>query len=487
MSETKKSSMWLVHLIVMLLLMFGFRYIPAPAPITPYGMAVLGVFLGMIYGWCVPNPTNIYPSLLGLFALCTTGYGTGMTVLEGFLGNSTIGLLITGMFIMPPIMDSGLTNYLFAKILGSKFCHGKPWRVVLTLQVGLLALMFLVNPLLVCILAFAFYQKLFEIAGYTKNELFPAFMNMGMLINMGISSMHFPWTGMALIPMGAIQRATGLIWPFTPYLLAVIPFIIVSCSGWYLVMRFFPGCDADKLGNVNIADLVGDNGNKMSKTQKGALVFLAVYILTCITTALFSSATGNAVQQFLNTVGIYGVNLLAVALLAVVPVDGKPLLNVQSAAKQFPWDLVVLFAAALLVGGTLTSAEAGISAFLLAKLGPTLVQFNGIAFFIVVAVIMMILTNLLNNAAVMVAMSSLIATMFLNGVIDETTMYISACIIAVVGDMGFLHPGSSAASAMFFGQSGMSGRTAYTASITSCLYCIIMTIVMLVPLANIFY
>ena len=31
----------------------------------------------------------------------------------------------------------------------------------------------------------------------------------------------------------------------------LFPFIIVSCSGWYLVMRFFPGCDADKLGNVN--------------------------------------------------------------------------------------------------------------------------------------------------------------------------------------------------------------------------------------------
>ena len=46
MTEAKKSNMWLVHLIVMLLLMFGFRYLPAPAPITPYGMAVLGIFFG---------------------------------------------------------------------------------------------------------------------------------------------------------------------------------------------------------------------------------------------------------------------------------------------------------------------------------------------------------------------------------------------------------------------------------------------------------
>lgn len=486
MAEAKKSNMWLVHLIVMLFFMFGFRYLPAPAPITSYGMAVLGIFLGMVYGWCVPNPTNIYPALLGLFALSTTSFGSAMNVLEGAFGNSTIGLLITGLFIMPPIMDSGLANYLFGKVLGSKFCQGKPWRVVFALQVGLMALCFLVNPLLVCILTFALYQRLFELAGYSKNDLFPAFMNMGMLLNMSLVTMHFPWTGMALIPMGTIQRVTGLIWPFTPYLLAVIPFIIIGCAGWFIVMRVFPGCDASKLATINVSELVGDTGN-MTKQQKGALTFLLIFIITSMFVALYGSASGNVLQQFLNKVGVYGVNLVSVALLAVIPIDGKPLLNVSSAARQFPWDLVILLASALLVGGTLTSAEAGISAFLMAKCSPILIKFNGIAFYLAIAILMMLLTNLLNNAAVMVSVSAMVATMFMNGLIDETSMYIAACLIAVVGNMGILHPGSSAGSAMYFGQNGMNAKSAYTASITGCIYCTIMTILILVPLANIFY
>jgi len=485
-TDSKRSNIWIVHLAVMLFFMFGFRFIPAPAPITPYGMAVLGIFLGMIYGWCVPNPTNIYPALLGLFALSTTDYGSAMQVLEGAFGNSTIGLLITGMFIMPPIMDSGLANYLFGKMLGSKFCKGKPWRVVFALQAGLMALCFLVNPLLVTILAFAVYERLFEIAGYTKDDVFPAFMNMGMLLNMCLVTMKFPWTGMALIPMGAIQKTTGLIWPFTPYLLAVIPFIIVSCVGWFLVMRLFPGCDASKLADIDLSKLVDDTG-KMTERQKGALVFLLIFIIVCIFVALYGNANGNAIQQFTNKIGVYGVNIVAVALLAVIPVEGRPLLNVASAAKQFPWDLVILFAAALCVGGTLTSAEGGISAFLMAKLGPVLMQFSGVAFFIAVAVLMMILTNLLNNAAVMVAMSTMVAGMFMNGLIDEPTMYIAACLICVIGDLGILHPGSSAGAAMYFGQKSMSAKQAYKASITGCIYCTIMIIAVLVPLANIFY
>lgn len=104
--------------------------------------------------------------------------------------------------------------------------------------------------------------------------------------------------------------------------------------------------------------------------------------------------------------------------------------------------------------------DGGISAFLSTKMAPFLMKFGGIGFFLAVAVVMMILTNLLNNAAVMVA---------------------------VVGDIGVLHPGSSAASAMYFGQPIISAKTGYTASITAVIYCLILVIAVLTPLSQIFY
>ncbi len=104
--------------------------------------------------------------------------------------------------------------------------------------------------------------------------------------------------------------------------------------------------------------------------------------------------------------------------------------------------------------------DGGISAFLSAKMAPFLMKFGGIGFFLAVAVVMMILTNLLNNAAVMVA---------------------------VVGDIGVLHPGSSATSAMYFGQPIISAKTGYTASITAVIYCLILVIAVLTPLSQIFY
>ena len=41
----------ILHTVMMCLVMFGFRYVPAPGAVTEYGMAVLGVFLALVYGW----------------------------------------------------------------------------------------------------------------------------------------------------------------------------------------------------------------------------------------------------------------------------------------------------------------------------------------------------------------------------------------------------------------------------------------------------
>ena len=49
-AEVKKSK-YLLHVIVMAVITFGFRFLPGPGTVTSYGMAVLGVFLGLVYGW----------------------------------------------------------------------------------------------------------------------------------------------------------------------------------------------------------------------------------------------------------------------------------------------------------------------------------------------------------------------------------------------------------------------------------------------------
>ena len=69
--------------------MFFFRFIPAPEPITPYGMAILGIFIGVVIGWCASGDQTMWATFLGLFALSITlpagSYVAAMNFLSGYV------------------------------------------------------------------------------------------------------------------------------------------------------------------------------------------------------------------------------------------------------------------------------------------------------------------------------------------------------------------------------------------------------------------
>ena len=60
------------HVAGILAFMFLFGLIPPFGPLTPMGMQVLGIFIGMIWGWTIGE--TIWPSLLGLQTLHYSRY-----------------------------------------------------------------------------------------------------------------------------------------------------------------------------------------------------------------------------------------------------------------------------------------------------------------------------------------------------------------------------------------------------------------------------
>ena len=90
MSEQTKSSIsvsYYVHTIIVFVLMFGFPRLPLIEPLTPYGMHVVGIFLGCLYGWTMIGP--IWPSFLGLIVLGFTEFGTMTDAFKEAYGGDT--------------------------------------------------------------------------------------------------------------------------------------------------------------------------------------------------------------------------------------------------------------------------------------------------------------------------------------------------------------------------------------------------------------
>ena len=62
----------MINMAITLLLMFGFGLLPPFATLTPVGMRVLGIFIGVIYGFSTCE--IIWPSLFAFLAFGLSGY-----------------------------------------------------------------------------------------------------------------------------------------------------------------------------------------------------------------------------------------------------------------------------------------------------------------------------------------------------------------------------------------------------------------------------
>ncbi len=138
MSEAKAQSnvKYYIQVAITLAFMFLFRFLPAPAPITPYGMQITGIFIGMIYGWSICRGNLTWPALVALGAMAFTDYGTASQVLVAAFGNDTVALCMVAMFMIAPVMDSGVTEYALTMLCSSKACAGKPWVLTVFLLLG---------------------------------------------------------------------------------------------------------------------------------------------------------------------------------------------------------------------------------------------------------------------------------------------------------------------------------------------------------------
>ena len=119
----KNKGLYYFHFIVVALLIFGFKYLPAPAPITETGMALLGVFLGAIYGWSTIN--IIWPSVLAILGM---GMALGMpAVLSAGFGSNITWMIVFTYIAMGLLEENHILDVASAYLLTRKFFQGKPW------------------------------------------------------------------------------------------------------------------------------------------------------------------------------------------------------------------------------------------------------------------------------------------------------------------------------------------------------------------------
>ena len=106
--QAKNSFVPWIHTIVMFVLLASGWFLPTVSTITPFGMKVVGIFIGLIYGWMFVG--LIWPSLTGMLFLSFAGLGTAKAVFGQGFGSEIVLLIIFFGVFTKWLEDIGLTN-----------------------------------------------------------------------------------------------------------------------------------------------------------------------------------------------------------------------------------------------------------------------------------------------------------------------------------------------------------------------------------------
>jgi len=123
--KAKKTAGYWPKLIICVLLMFGFRFIPGWGGITSGGMAAIGIFVGLVL-MIVWNFGLVTASLLAIFAVVCSGVYNGNTVLPMTMGNSSVVQLFFMFAVCRSMVETGAGEFVSKWLLSRKFIQGKP-------------------------------------------------------------------------------------------------------------------------------------------------------------------------------------------------------------------------------------------------------------------------------------------------------------------------------------------------------------------------
>ena len=133
---------------------------------------------------------------------------------------------------------------------------------------------------------------------------------------------------------------------------------------------------------------------KQQKIYMGILVSILLYIIVKLILPENSS-----MALILSRIDILGLFLLEIAVLALLRINGAPVLNVAETAKDcVNWDLFVMVAVIMFYSSSLLDDSTGIREWLIEILVPFFSGHSPIVFMLAVLIVGLIVTNVANNA-----------------------------------------------------------------------------------------
>ena len=337
-------------------IMLFFGYLPTFSTVTPMGMKILGIYIGLLYLWSTVD--LIWPSLLGLVVTGFSGYNSVSGLLSAGWGDGTNVYIWLICLFAYFITKSGVSDNIVRGIMSLRIAKGRPWMVSFLFFTAAYAVGALVSMTPACLIVWAFFQKFAKEMNYKKGDKYVSFMIVGIALAglMGFTLFNFRVPGSILI--GYIEAAGGHVsfvgYSVTAFIVGYGALIFYTILGKFVVR---PDVERIKSG-YNF-----EGGEKMSSYQKQLLGITVALIVVFVIQSLFPTST---VGQFLTTLGTSGIVLVFLMVMGFIKrKDGSFFADLLDGTKNgVPWPVFYLLTIGMPLAFAMTDESLGIQPML---------------------------------------------------------------------------------------------------------------------------
>lgn len=477
--QIDKQTIWTA---ISLIIMIGAHFVPGVGPITPLGMQVIGIFIGMIIGWSTCG--MLVPSLLGILMLGLTEYTTSPEGSLGLLLTHNIFISSLAAFILLAyINDSGIMDVVSQWLVTRKFAAGKPWLFMSFFFVMIMVISFIFNPVVLILLGFSFMSPILKDMGYSKNDELPTYLFLGISI-FTLATVAIPFLPSAIYTKGIASTALGAPVSNFAYFMCISVPLFAALVLYIIIGKFVLRIDTTKFvqGTDVLLKQIGDAKIKMTVGQKRGAIVLIVFVAALAIMALLPKIW--APIAFLNKFGLIGICVaLVLVLLVLKDENGQPLTTFAKLINGVSWDMVMLTGAIMVIAGALTSQGTGI-AQAMAMCGVIVSKMPTAVFVMAVMLVLCIFSQFSMNMVLQMVFAPILAPILASAGINPM---IAVMAVYFGTQWAFLAPSGSMMAALVFGNTEwVNTKILYKCAIPWIILSLIVTGVMSLTFPNMF-
>lgn len=454
---------------------------PPIGGLTEAGVGMLAVFIPTIILW-IGIGTG-WTSFLAMSALALTGVMPGQTVFNTLWGNSVNVVIIPMLIIVEVMLDSGAMQYIAEWIISRKIVQGRPYVFFLLLCLAIVLIGTVVYPVVMCFIFLKLIDSVATSIGYTHDD---KFYKASLLLTLWISTVTdgiWPFARPIPTVIMAFMSALGYEINLFGWLSVSIPFGIVCVFAAILVIRFFYRPDCSKFINFNDAAIRKRlKENPINRAGKIATLSM-IAVIVCWILPYMSFLGG--ISEFFGAIGVPTAACIAVALLCLITIDGKPIIELGDALSKVNWSLVVFLGAVMFFAAYLGNEAFGIVEAFKSLLAPIAASVPALVVIAIGVFVSCFATNFMSNTvSATVSTSVFIPVLLSYSTVSVEMVMVTAIAIGCVANCAYLTYASSPTSGVILTDETVSIKESFRYSSSMIILVYAMVVVLVIPLVS---